>query len=92
MPECRFSGQWSARNRRHNGPYDRYDREYADGCLAASPYRHDAVQAMVDDGVLTVTPVTGGTTLRLGPAEDGSTHPLRPLDRATRSVLDEYGC
>lgn len=74
------------------GPYDRYDRQYADGCLAASPYRHDAVQAMVDDGVLTVTPVEGGTTLRLGPAEDGSTHPLRPLDRATRAVLDEYGC
>lgn len=47
---------------------------------------------MVDDGALTVTPVEGGTTLRLGPAEDGSTHPLRPLDRATRAVLDEYGC
>ncbi|MGD1220588.1 hypothetical protein AB9Q10_19410 [Streptomyces krungchingensis] len=74
------------------GPYDRYDRQYANGCLAASPYRHDAVRAMVNDGVLTVTPVSGGTTLRLGPAEDGSTHPLRPLDRATRAVLDEYGC
>ncbi|MFE0774307.1 hypothetical protein [Streptomyces sp. NPDC058861] len=74
------------------GPYDRYDRQYADGCLAASPYRHDAVQAMVDNGVLTVTPVEGGTALRLGPAEDGSTHPLRPLDRPTRVVLDEYGC
>jgi hypothetical protein len=74
------------------GPHDRYERQYANGCLAASPYRHDAVQAMVDDGVLTVTPVEGGTTLRLGPAEDGSTHPLRPLDRPTRAVLDEYGC
>ncbi|MFD9773378.1 hypothetical protein ACFWXE_24055 [[Kitasatospora] papulosa] len=74
------------------GPYDRYDRQYANGCLAASPYRHDAVRAMVDDGVLTVTPVAGGATLRLGPAEDGGTHPLRPLDRATRAVLDEYGC
>ncbi|MEU7072899.1 hypothetical protein AB0B30_27590 [Streptomyces narbonensis] len=74
------------------GPYDRYDREYANGCLAASPYRHDGVQAMVDDGVLTVTPVEGGPTLRLGPAKDGSTHPLRPLDRATRAVLDEYRC
>ncbi|MFI6118034.1 hypothetical protein [Kitasatospora sp. NPDC051164] len=74
------------------GPYDRYDRQYADGCLAASPYRHDAVQAMVDDGVLTVTPVEGGTTLRLGPAKDGSTHPLRPIDRATRALLDEYKC
>ncbi|MFF6979400.1 hypothetical protein ACFZAV_17010 [Streptomyces sp. NPDC008343] len=74
------------------GPYDRYDRQYANGCLAASPYRHDAIQAMVDDGVLTVTPVTGGTTLRLGPAEDGTTHPLHPLDRATRAVLDEFGC
>ncbi|MGY4963645.1 hypothetical protein [Streptomyces sp. 900105245] len=74
------------------GPYDRYDREYADGCLAASPYRRDAVQATADDGVLTVTPIEGGPTLRLGPAKDGSTHPLRPLDRATRAVLDEYGC
>lgn len=74
------------------GPYDRYDRQYANGCLAASPYRHDAVQAMVDDGVLTVTPVEGGTTLRLGPAEDGSTHPLRPLDRPTQAVLDKYRC
>ncbi|RSM97465.1 hypothetical protein DMH25_30650 [Streptomyces sp. WAC 01325] len=74
------------------GPYDRYDRQYANGCLAASPYRHDAVQAMVDDGVLTVTPVTGGTPLRLGPAEEGSTHPLRPLDRATQAVLTEHRC
>lgn len=74
------------------GPYDRYKREYANGCLAASPYRHDAVHALVDGGVLTVTPVGGGPTLRLGPAADGSTHPLRPLDRATRDILDEYGC
>ncbi|MFD8416889.1 hypothetical protein ACFV2Q_35010 [Streptomyces sp. NPDC059650] len=37
---------------------------------------------MVNDGVLTITPVSGGTTLRLGPAQDGSTHPLRPLDPA----------
>lgn len=74
------------------GPYERYDRQYSDGCLAASPYRHDAVQATADDGVLTVTPVKGGTTLRLGPAQDGSRHPLRPLDQATRAVLDEYGC
>ncbi|MFF8617904.1 hypothetical protein [Streptomyces sp. NPDC015350] len=74
------------------GPYDRYDREYANECLAASPYRHDAVRAIVNDGVLTVTPVEGGTTLHLGPAEDGSMHPLHPLDRATRAVLDTYGC
>ncbi|MFF3488847.1 hypothetical protein ACFYXC_37085 [Streptomyces sp. NPDC002701] len=74
------------------GPYGHYDRQYANRCLAVSPYRHDAVQAMADDGVLTLTPVTGGTTLRLGPAEDSSTHPLRPLDRATRAVLDEHGC
>ncbi|MER6031121.1 hypothetical protein [Streptomyces sp. NPDC001851] len=47
---------------------------------------------MVDDGVLTVIPVEGGTTLRLRPAGDGSARRLRPLDRATRTVLDEYGC
>ncbi len=47
---------------------------------------------MVEDGVLTVTPVSGGSTLRLGPAKDGSMHPLRPLDQATRAVLDEHGC
>ncbi|WP_435057677.1 hypothetical protein [Streptomyces sp. bgisy060] len=87
-----WQGQGTVADYYFAGPYDRYDRQYANGCLAAGPYRHDAVQAMVDDGVLTVTPVEGGTPLRLGPAEDGSMHPLRPLDRATRAVLDEYGC
>ncbi len=74
------------------GPYDRYDREYANSCLAASPYRRDAVQATADNGVLVVTPISGETTLRLGPAEDGGTHPLRPLDQTTQKVLDRYGC
>ncbi|MFJ5851095.1 hypothetical protein [Streptomyces sp. NPDC092903] len=74
------------------GPYDRYDREYATGCLAASPYRRDAVRATADDGVLVVTPISGETTLRLGPAKKGGIHPLRPLDQATREVLDRYGC
>ncbi|MFD6967202.1 hypothetical protein [Streptomyces sp. NPDC059949] len=74
------------------GPYDRYDREYANSCLAASPYRRDAVRATADDGVLVVTPISGETTLRLGPAKDGGTHPLRPMDQATRKVLDQYGC
>ena len=79
-------------DRRVDRLYESYSPDRTDGCLAASPYRHDAVRAMVDDGVLTLTPVEGGTTLRLGPAEDGGTHPLRPLDRATLAVLDEYGC
>ncbi len=74
------------------GPYDRYDRQYANGCLAASPYRRDAVRSTADDGVLVVTPISGETTLRLGPAENGGIHPLRPLDQATREVLDRYGC
>ncbi|MEU6349947.1 hypothetical protein ABZ896_11535 [Streptomyces sp. NPDC047072] len=74
------------------GPYDRYAREYADDCLAASPYRTDAVQSRVEDRVLIVTPINGGTTLRLGPAEDGGIHPLHAVDRATRAVLDRYGC
>ncbi|WP_055529664.1 hypothetical protein [Streptomyces graminilatus] len=74
------------------GPYERYERQYTEGCLAASPYRRDAIQSWVDDGVLVVTPISDGTTLRLGPAEDGGTHPLRPLDQATRDVLAEYGC
>jgi len=74
------------------GPYERYERQYTDGCLAASPYRADAIQAVVHGGVLVVTPISGDTTLRLGPAEDGGTHPLHPLDRATRDVLAEYGC
>jgi hypothetical protein len=87
-------GQWQGPVADHffAGPYDRFEREYADGCLAASPYRRDAVQARVQDRVLIVTPVSGGTTLRLGPAEDGGMHPLRPVDRATRTVLDQYGC
>ncbi|MEV7465295.1 hypothetical protein AB0O20_02125 [Streptomyces kronopolitis] len=74
------------------GPYDRYEREYANGCLAASPYRHDTIQSRVEDRVLIVVPIGGGTTLRLGPAEEGGMHPLRPLDRATRTELDKYGC
>ncbi|MBK3580447.1 hypothetical protein JHN63_43020 [Streptomyces sp. MBT65] len=89
-----LGGQWQGPIADHffAGPYDRFEREYADDCLAASPYRRDAVQERVEDRVLTVTPVSGGTTLRLGPAEDGGTHPLRPVDRATRAVLDQYGC
>ncbi|MFD8731448.1 hypothetical protein [Streptomyces sp. NPDC059611] len=87
-----WQGQGSVSSYYFAGPYERYEREYADECLAASPYRHESVRSMVDGGVLTVTPLSGGTTLRLGPAEDGSTHPLRPQDRATRAVLDEYGC
>ncbi|MFD0269585.1 hypothetical protein ACFVGY_23915 [Streptomyces sp. NPDC127106] len=74
------------------GPYERYERELADGCLAATPYRRDAVQTRVENGVLLVTPTSQGTTLRLGPAEDGSTHPLRPVDAATRKVLDGFHC
>ncbi|MFE3558357.1 hypothetical protein ACFXKW_26375 [Streptomyces sp. NPDC059193] len=74
------------------GPYDRYEREYANGCLAVTPYQHNAVQATVTDGVLVINPTNGGPTLRLGPAENGGTHPLRPLDQATRTVLDEHGC
>ncbi|MEU5958185.1 hypothetical protein [Streptomyces sp. NPDC047525] len=87
-------GQWQGAVADHYfaGPYDRYEREYADECLAASPYRRDAVQSRVSEGVLIVSPISGGTTLRLGPAEEGGMHPLRPLDQATRAVLDKYGC
>ncbi|WP_037860719.1 hypothetical protein [Streptomyces sp. NRRL S-241] len=74
------------------GPYERFERELGDGCLSASPYRSGAVQTRVEDGVLLVTPTSRGTTLRLGPAEDGSTHPLRPVDAATRKVLDGFRC
>ncbi|WP_407842063.1 hypothetical protein ACE1OC_42685 (plasmid) [Streptomyces sp. DSM 116496] len=87
-----WQGQGPIASHYFAGPYERYEREYANGCLASSPYQHDTVQAMVDGGVLTVTPTSGGPTLRLGPAEDGGTHPLRPLDQATRAVLDEHGC
>ncbi|MFE5677279.1 hypothetical protein ACFQ7B_31485 [Streptomyces erythrochromogenes] len=52
--------------------------------LSASPYRSDAVQTRVEHGVLLVTPTNQGTPLRLGPAEDGSTHALRPVDAETR--------
>ncbi|MEU2454826.1 hypothetical protein ABZ605_32650 [Streptomyces sp. NPDC012765] len=74
------------------GPYERFERELGDGCLSASPYRSGAVQTRVEGGVLLVTPTSRGTTLRLGPAEDGSTHPLRPMDAATRKVLDDFRC
>jgi hypothetical protein len=74
------------------GPYDRYEREYSDGCLAASPYRSDTIRSQVTGTTLLVMPTAGGQELRLGPAEDGGTQPLRPLDRATRAVLDKYGC
>lgn len=72
--------------------YARYQRQYTDGCLAAGPYRIDAVQAYMEDGVLVVRPVNGDPTLRLGPARKAGTDPLHPLDRTTRAVLDKYGC
>ncbi|MFE4206119.1 hypothetical protein ACFRSX_32625 [Streptomyces goshikiensis] len=87
-----WQGQGPVADHFFAGPYERYERELADGCLAASPYRSDAVQTRVDHGVLLVTPTSQGTTLRLGPAEDGSTHPLRPVDAATRRVLDDLRC
>jgi hypothetical protein len=89
-----LGGQWQGPVADHffAGPYERFEREYADDCLAASPYRRDAVQERVEDRVLIVTPISGSPTLRLGPAEDGGMHPLRPVDRATRAVLDQYGC
>lgn len=74
------------------GPYVRYEREYANGCLATSPYRDETIQSRVKDRVLIVVPIGGGTTLRLGPAEEGGMHPLRSVDGATRTVLDKYGC
>ncbi|GKQ33473.1 hypothetical protein [Streptomyces sp. A012304] len=74
------------------GPFERYEREFSDGCLAASPYRDDAIQSEVADRTLVIRPISGDTTLRLGPAEDGGTHPLRPQDRGTREVLERYGC
>ncbi|MCY0946281.1 hypothetical protein [Streptomyces antarcticus] len=87
-----WQGQGPVADHFFAGPYERYERELADGCLSASPYRSDAVQTRVEDGVLLVTPTSHGTTLRLGPAEDGSTHPLRPADAATRKVLDDFRC
>lgn len=87
-----WQGQGPVADHFFAGPYERYERELAHGCLAASPYRSDAVQTRVDHGVLLVTPTSQGTTLRLGPAEDGSTHPLRPVDAATRKVLDDFRC
>lgn len=59
--------------------------------LARVPDRRP-VQTRVENGVLLVTPTSQGTTLRLGPAEDGSTHPLRPVDVARRKVLDNFHC
>ncbi|MET9324082.1 hypothetical protein ABZX75_28525 [Streptomyces sp. NPDC003038] len=87
-----WQGQGPVADHFFAGPYERYERELADGCLFASPYRSDAVQTRVEDGVLLVTPTSHGTTLRLGPAEDGGTHPLRPVDAATRKVLDDFRC
>jgi hypothetical protein len=73
-------------------PIDRYQRQYADGCLAASPYRLDQIQTQYAGETLVVRPINGDSTLRLGPAKEGGTDPLRPLDGATRSVLEQYGC
>lgn len=72
--------------------YERYQRQYADGCLAAGPYRIDAVQSHIEDEVLVVRPISGDPVLRLGPAREAGTDPLRPLDRSTRTVLEQYGC
>ncbi|MFG2667671.1 hypothetical protein ACGFY6_25930 [Streptomyces sp. NPDC048387] len=87
-----WQGQGPVADHFFAGPYERYERELAHECLAASPYRSDAVQTRIEHGVLLVTPLDQGTTLRLGPAEDGSTHPLRPADAATRKVLDNFRC
>jgi hypothetical protein len=73
-------------------PMDRYQRQYTNGCLAASPYRLDQVQTQLVGATLVVRPLNGETTLRLGPAKEGGTDPLRPLDHATRSVLNQHGC
>lgn len=73
-------------------PIDRYQRQYTDGCLAAGPYQLDQIQTQLVDATLVVRPLNGETTLRLGPAKESGTDPLRPLDRATRSVLNQYGC
>lgn len=72
--------------------YERYQRQYTDGCLAAGPYRIDAVQSHIEDEVLVVRPISGDPVLRLGPAREAGTDPLRPLDRTTRTVLEQYGC
>lgn len=72
--------------------YERYQRQYTDGCLAAGPYRIDAVQSHIKDEVLVVRPISGDPVLRLGPAREAGTDPLRPLDRTTRTVLEQYGC
>ncbi|MGW1041040.1 hypothetical protein [Streptomyces sp. NPDC002547] len=72
--------------------YERYQRQYTDGCLAAGPYRIDAVQSHVEHEVLVVRPISGDPVLRLGPAREAGTDPLRPLDRTTRTVLEQYGC
>ncbi|WP_330351800.1 hypothetical protein [Streptomyces sp. NBC_00582] len=73
-------------------PLDRFERQFTSSCLAASPYRLDEIQSETVGKTLVVRPISGDTTLRLGPAEDGGTHPLSPRDSATRTVLAKYGC
>ncbi|MFJ8752205.1 hypothetical protein ACIREO_23155 [Streptomyces sp. NPDC102441] len=73
-------------------PLDRFERQFTSRCLAASPYRLDGIQSVTVGKTLVVRPISGGTTLRLGPAEDGGTHPLRPQDSDTQAVLEKYGC
>lgn len=73
-------------------PLNRFERQFTNGCLAASPYRLDEIQSQTVGKTLVVRPINGDTTLRLGPAEDGGTHPLRPQDSHTRAVLEKYGC
>ncbi|OKJ10568.1 hypothetical protein AMK21_30270 [Streptomyces sp. CB00316] len=57
--------------------------------LATSTYRAEAIQTVVVDEVLTVSPLSRGTTLRLGPAEDRQYATAAPLDQAIRVVLSE---
>ncbi|MFD8690769.1 hypothetical protein [Streptomyces sp. NPDC059651] len=73
-------------------PLDRFERQFTSSCLAVSPYRLDEIQSETVGTTLVVRPINGDTTLRLGPAEDGGTHPLGPRDNATRRVLEGYGC
>ncbi|OEV11042.1 hypothetical protein AN218_14700 [Streptomyces nanshensis] len=73
-------------------PWQRYDQQFDQGCLAASPYRTANVESTVEGRALIIIPLSGERTLRLGPAENGGTQPLHALDHGSREVLRLYGC
>lgn len=74
-------------------PWQRYDRQYGTGCLTGTPYAGSEAGLSLHGRELRVFGITREIpVLRLGPARQGSTRPLAPLDAASREILRQHSC